>query len=128
MLQDTKWLILAILITLPLGAQDAKPSATPPAPGKLVDITGHKLHINCTGAGSPTVILEAGLGAYSIDWALVQPVVDKQTRVCSYDRAGYAWSDRGPEPRGLHTSVKELHQLLGAAGEKPPYVMVGQSC
>ncbi len=73
------------------------------------------------------MILESGLGGYSIDWGLVQPIVGQQTRVCSYDRAGYAWSEPGPEPRGLHTSVKELHQLLNAASEKPPYIVVGQS-
>ncbi len=121
-----KWLLFAIL-ALPLAAQDANRSAKPPAPGRLVDIGGHKLHINCSGEGSPAVILESGLGGYSIDWGLVQPIVSKQTRVCSYDRTSYAWSEPGPEPRGLHTSVKELHQLLNAAGEKPPYVMVGQS-
>lgn len=125
--RNTKWLVFAIFAALQLAAQDAKLPEKPPAPGKLVDIGGHKLHINCSGEGFPTVILEAGLGGYSIDWGLAQPIVGKQTWVCSYDRAGYAWSERGPEPRGLHTSVKELHQLLNAAGEKPPYVMVGQS-
>jgi pimeloyl-ACP methyl ester carboxylesterase len=127
MLLTAKWLILATFVGLSIGAQAADSPAKPVAPGRLVDIGGHNLHINCSGKGSPTVILEAGLGGYSIDWALVQPRIDKQTRVCSYDRAGYAWSERGPEPRGLHTSVKELHELLNVAGEKPPYVMVGQS-
>jgi pimeloyl-ACP methyl ester carboxylesterase len=96
-------------------------------PGRLVDIGTHRLHIWCVGAGSPTVILESGLGAYSVDWSLVQPALATRTRVCSYDRASYAWSDRGPEPRGLGTSVRELHGLLRAAGVPPPFVLVGQS-
>src|SRR5437588_4166775 len=63
-----------------------------PPPGKLVDIGGRRLHINCTGQGSPAVILDAGLGEHSLYWFLVQPEVAKFTRVCSYDRAGLGWS------------------------------------
>lgn len=103
-------------------------SAVPAMPGRLVAVeAGHRLHLWCTGEGAPTVILEAGLGAYSVNWGLVQPGVAAATRVCSYDRAGYAWSDKGPEPRGLRTSTAELHQLLQRAGVRPPYVLVGQS-
>jgi hypothetical protein len=65
-------------------------------PGRRIDIGGRKLHLNCSGRGSPTVILVAGGNAFSIDWALVQPRVAANTRVCSYDRAGLAWSDSGP--------------------------------
>lgn len=105
-----------------------KTSQAPAMPGNLVAVErGHRLHLWCTGAGAPTVILEAGLGAYAVNWGLVQPSVARKTRVCSYDRAGYAWSDKGPEPRGLGTSVAELHQLLQRADVKPPYILVGQS-
>jgi pimeloyl-ACP methyl ester carboxylesterase len=108
-------------------AQAAR-SPRPAMPGRLVAIdAGHRLHLWCTGEGAPTVVLESGLGAYSVDWGLVQPAVAAKTRVCSYDRAGYAWSDRGPEPRGLATSATELHQLLRRAGIAPPFVLVGQS-
>ncbi len=107
--------------------QDKRPPSVPPMPGRLVNIGTHRLHLWCVGSGSPAVILEAGLGAYSIDWSLVQPALARRTRVCSYDRAGYAWSDRGPEPRGLGTSVNELHALLRAAGVSPPFILVGQS-
>src|SRR6266540_5205750 len=62
-------------------------------PGRLVDIGGRKLHLNCTGNGSPTVILEAGASSFAIDWALVQPEIARTNRVCSYDRAGMGWSD-----------------------------------
>jgi pimeloyl-ACP methyl ester carboxylesterase len=81
-------------------------------PGKLVDIGGYRLHINCTGTGSPTVILDAGLGGTSLDWSKIQPAVARFTRVCSYDRAGYGWSDTGPGPRTSQQIVKELHLLL----------------
>ncbi|RPJ49774.1 MAG: hypothetical protein EHM21_06320, partial [Chloroflexi bacterium] len=77
-------------------AADAK--AYPP-PGQRVDVGGHRLHIHCTGAGSPTVVIDAGLGDWSTGWGFVQPEVAKTTRVCTYDRAGWAWSDPGPLPR-----------------------------
>jgi pimeloyl-ACP methyl ester carboxylesterase len=100
---------------------------TYPAPGEMVDVGTHSLHINCVGQGSPTVILESGLGTMSADWANVQPQVAKATRVCSYDRAGTGWSERGPEPRDPKQIAHELHTLLGNAGIDDPYVLVGQS-
>jgi pimeloyl-ACP methyl ester carboxylesterase len=112
-----------------LGSGQTATTSPPPAmPGRLVAIeAGHRLHLWCRGEGAPTVILEAGLGAHSVDWSLVHPVIAAKTRVCAYDRAGYAWSDKGPEPRGLGTSARELHQLLERAAVRPPYVLVGQS-
>jgi pimeloyl-ACP methyl ester carboxylesterase len=98
-----------------------------PAPGKLVDIGGYRLHINCTGTGSPTVILDAGLGGTSLDWSKVQPAVARFTRVCSYDRAGYGWSESGPGPRTSQQIVRELHLLLAHAQITGPYVLVGHS-
>lgn len=71
----------------------------PEAPGELVDAGGVKLHINCAGIGSPTVVLEAGFPGSSLDWSLVQPAVAQFTRVCSYDRAGFGWSQQGQLPR-----------------------------
>jgi pimeloyl-ACP methyl ester carboxylesterase len=98
-----------------------------PAPGKLVEIGGYRLHLNCTGTGSPTVILDAGLGGTSLDWSKVQPGVARFTRVCSYDRAGYGWSESGPGPRTSQQIVKELHLLLAHAQINGPYVLVGHS-
>lgn len=95
--------------------------------GKLVDIGGYKLNIDCTGTGSPLVVLESGVEASSQGWRAVQPGIAKFTRVCSYDRAGYGWSDPGPMPRKLSQIVQELHTLLQNAGEKPPYLFVGHS-
>ena len=98
-----------------------------PAPGQLVDVGGYMMHINCTGQGSPTVILDAGWAEFSVAWAQVQPEVAKSTRVCSYDRAGYGWSEPSPDPRTANTEVEELHTLLVNADVQGPYVLVGHS-
>jgi len=98
-----------------------------PPPGRLIDIGGFRLHLYCTGKGGPAVILEAGAGDFSFDWARVQPEIARFTRVCSYDRAGSAWSEPGPAPRTMHQEVFELHMLLRKAGVRPPYVLVGHS-
>jgi pimeloyl-ACP methyl ester carboxylesterase len=98
-----------------------------PAPGQRVDIGGYSLHLYCTGEGSPTVILEAGFGAWSTDWATAQPGLSKVTRTCSYDRAGLGWSDAGPEPRDPEHIAIELHTLLVNAGIEGPYVLAGHS-
>lgn len=97
------------------------------APGQLVDVGGHRLHIHCSGQGSPTVVLDTGLGMPSTSWVLVQPVVAQWTRVCAYDRAGYGFSDPGPTPRTSQRIVEELHTLLDRAGERAPYVLAGHS-
>lgn len=107
-------------------------SISPPisAPGRLVDLGGWRVHLNCTGGArpsQPTVILEAGAGAFSVDWSLLQPAVAHFARVCSYDRAGLGWSDSGPHPRTLRQIVWELHALLEKADVRPPYVLVGHS-
>lgn len=98
-----------------------------PQEGKSVNVGGFNLNLNCTGQGSPIVILEAGLGVPAISWRAVQSEITGFTRVCSYDRAGYDWSDPGPMPRTSARSAAELHTLLRDAGEKPPFVLVGHS-
>jgi pimeloyl-ACP methyl ester carboxylesterase len=85
------------------------------------------LNLDCSGQGSPTVILDTGLGVPAVGWKFVQPEVAKFARVCSYDRAGYGWSTAGPLPRTSGEIVKELHALLAASGEKGPYVLVAHS-
>ena len=107
------------------------------APGKLVEVSGigsgkdaakpHKMHLYCTGQGSPTVILEAGVPEWSLHWRPVQEGVARYTRVCSYDRAGYGWSEPGPKPRSAEQIVGELHALLAGAGEKGPFVLAAHS-
>ena len=83
-----------------------------PAPGRLVDVGGRLMHLNCTGQGHPTVILEAGLNDFSVIWTAVQREVATFARVCSYDRAGFGWSEPSPQPRTGRTMAHELHTLL----------------
>ncbi len=97
------------------------------APGMFSPVGRHRLHYRCEGAGSPAVVLEAGIAASSVTWSRVQPVIARETRVCSYDRAGLAWSDRAATPRSMPALVGELRQLLQHAGVSPPYVLVGHS-
>jgi pimeloyl-ACP methyl ester carboxylesterase len=118
-------LFLLISVTA-VGQQKDKRPAYPP-PGRLLDVGGFRLHLNCTGQNGPAVVLIAGGGDFSFDWGLVQPDVSRFTRVCSYDRAGLAWSDPGPTPRTMRQEASELHTLLKAARVKAPYVLVGHS-
>lgn len=108
-------------------AQKGEKAGAPPVVGRMVDLGGYRLHIDCTGKGQPTIVLSAGGGAFSTDWALVQAKVASYKRVCSYDRSGAAWSDLGPKPRTMDQEAFDLHRLLAAAGEHGPYVVVGQS-
>ena len=100
-----------------------------PAPGEMIDVGGHKLHIYCVGPhnAKPAVILEAGGGAFSKDWTAVQSLLAERVRTCAYDRAGLGWSDPGPAPRTLAQEVFELHALLKSANISGPLVLVGQS-
>src|ERR687893_1626294 len=92
------WLIVALLALAVVGAiyqavaTERAERAYPP-PGEMVDVGGHSLHINCVGQGSPTVVLDAGLGNFSAQWVRVQREVSGTTRVCAYDRAGMGWSE-----------------------------------
>ena len=105
----------------------ASASGTESPPGRLVDIGSHRLHIHCTGVESPSVVFESGLGGTYLDWARVQPEVSRFARACSYDRAGYGWSEPGPEPRDARRIARELDALLARARIPPPYVLVGHS-
>ena len=98
-----------------------------PMPGELVNVGATKMHIYCTGQGSPTVILDSGLGDSYASWRAVQPDIAKFTRVCSYDRSGLGYSDPSPRPRTSTVMAEELHTLLQAASITPPYVLVGHS-
>jgi pimeloyl-ACP methyl ester carboxylesterase len=104
------------------------PASHDPRPvGRLIDLGGHRLHMNCTGRGRPTVVIETGLGDFSFDWILVQRRLESTLRVCTCDRAGYAWSDPGPQPRTFDQLNLELHDALARAGERGPFVLVGHS-
>jgi pimeloyl-ACP methyl ester carboxylesterase len=121
-------LLLLILTALALQAlTTARTKRRYPPPGELVDVGGYNLHLQDTGSGTPTVVLEAGMGAGVLSWALVEPEVAKFARVISYDRAGLGWSDRGPANRTSKQMVQELNKLLNQAGIPGPYVLVGAS-
>lgn len=98
-----------------------------PMPGHLVNVSGKKMHIDCTGEGSPAVILESGLGDPYVSWRKVQPQIANLARVCSYDRAGLGYSDSTSEPRTSDAMARQLHALLQTAQIAPPYVLVGHS-
>jgi pimeloyl-ACP methyl ester carboxylesterase len=99
----------------------------PDAPGRLVDIGGYRLHLDCRGEGGPTAIFEGGTGEAGLSWTLVHPQVAGFTRACVYDRAGLGWSEPSPKPRTANVMVEELRALLDASQVKPPFVLVAQS-
>lgn len=130
-----KWLggfVAAFALIIAMGAiyehfaESHDLQANPP-PGRLVDIGGYRLHLHCTGSGSPIVVIDSGLGDFSPVWGWVQPEVAKTTRICTYDRAGMGWSERSSEPRTARQFAKELRALLANANEHGPYVLVGHS-
>ncbi len=127
------WAIIGLLLLVVAAAtsfqaiENRADARRSPEVGRLVDVGGFRLKLNCSGNGSPTVILEGGLGDPSVGWRRVQPEIAKFARVCSYDRAGYGGSDAGPMPHTSSQIATELHALLENAGEKPPYVLVGHS-
>jgi pimeloyl-ACP methyl ester carboxylesterase len=98
-----------------------------PAPGQRVNVDGLMYHLNCLGTGSPTVILEAGLGESSLSWSPIQAEIAKATRVCAYDRAGLGWSDGTSQQMSSKQVAVSLHELLQAANITAPYLVVGHS-
>ncbi|MBW4438457.1 MAG: alpha/beta hydrolase [Pleurocapsa minor GSE-CHR-MK-17-07R] len=123
------FVLVAVIVagTLVESAAEASDIQAYPPLGQMVDIGGYRLHITCTGSGSPTVVIDAGLGAWSLEWGEVQAGVASSTRVCTYDRAGMGYSEAGPLPRSAEQIAIELHTLLERANIAGPYVMVGHS-
>jgi pimeloyl-ACP methyl ester carboxylesterase len=119
--------LLAIAGFLYENITEARDRRFNPMRGQLVKVGDRKMHIDCSGQGSPTVILDAGLGDTYVSWRKVQPEIAKISRVCSYDRAGLGYSDSSSGPRTSRVFAQELHALLQAAGIAPPYVLVGHS-
>jgi len=95
--------------------------------GQLVNVDGRKMHIHCTGEGTPIVILDSGLGDTYLSWRKVQPEIANFAQVCSYDRAGLGYSDPSSQVRTSQAIAQELHALLQAAHVQPPYILVGHS-
>jgi len=126
------WLVVALLVLAFVGAiyqgiAAWRAERAHPPPGKMVEVGDHRMHINCVGQGSPTVVLDAALGTMSASWVRVQREVSGTTRVCAYDRSGMGWSESGPDPRDAKQVTGELHALLEGAGIDGPYVLVGHS-
>jgi pimeloyl-ACP methyl ester carboxylesterase len=123
--------VFAVLVLSAVGgmyetSREAADRGTYAVPGRLIDVGGHKLHINCVGTGSPTVVLEPGLGEPSTAMAWITPAVAATTRVCVYDRAGRGWSESTGPRDGVQTAA-DLHVLLQRAGEHGPFVLAGHS-
>src|SRR4051794_13605092 len=130
-----RWLITPVLVVLAAAAVGAavedvtvqQEQRSFPAPGTRYDVGGHRLHLDCRGEGSPTVVLFNGLGEISASWARITDQVSATTRVCAYDRAGQGWSDDVATAQDGVAAAADLHALLDEAGESGPYVLAGHS-
>jgi pimeloyl-ACP methyl ester carboxylesterase len=122
-------LCVLVLLALPLWnlSAAALQHARNPVPGEFYSVSGRQMHMSCSGAGSPTVVIEAGASATWLAWQGVQAQLSKSTRVCTYDRAGHGWSEPRPGPRDAETIVRELHTLLDQAGVQRPLILAGHS-
>jgi pimeloyl-ACP methyl ester carboxylesterase len=98
-----------------------------PMPGQLIDVGGHRLHLRCTGAGTPTVVLEPGAGEMSSNLGWIAPAVARNTRVCVYDRAGRGWSEPASTAQDGAQIATDLHTLLQRGHVPGPYVLAGHS-
>jgi pimeloyl-ACP methyl ester carboxylesterase len=98
-----------------------------PMAGALYDVGGHRLHLDCRGTGTPTVVLENGLNEITPLWSAIISRVSRTTRVCAYDRSGQGWSDDVNHPQDGVAVATDLHTLLSRAGERGPYVLAGHS-
>jgi pimeloyl-ACP methyl ester carboxylesterase len=130
-----RWMLLPVVAVLGLAAlgttyenfAERSDRGTFPAPGESYQVNGNRMHLDCHGHGSPTVVLSNSLGGISASWARITAPVAATTRVCAYDRPGQGWSDEAASPRDGVQSAEDLHTLLAAAGEHGPFVLVGHS-
>ena len=133
--RSARWLlypVLAVLMVASVGGgyetvRESLDARAYPMPGQLVDLGGHRLHLHCTGSGSPTVVLEPGHGGASSDLAWIAPAVARDSRVCVYDRAGRGWSDAADGPQDAAQIAADLHTLLERAHVPGPFVLAGHS-
>src|SRR5690606_13621566 len=132
MFRIVQWLsmLFLALLVFPAAAQSSDPitiQPPPPPPGDMVDVGGYNLHIYCTGEGSPTVILEPGFAKLSLNMRGLQEQIASTARVCTYDHAGFGWSEAGTFPRTAEQLTAELETLLQNVDINPPYVLVAHS-
>jgi len=129
------WLLYPVLGVLGLAAlgggygtvREALDKEVVPVSGRMMDVGGHRLYVNCIGSGRPTVVLEAGLWQTSTYWGPIATAVATETRVCMYDRAGRGQSEPAPGPQDGIAIAEDLHALLAGAQESGPYLLVGHS-
>jgi len=130
-----RWLLTPVLVVLAAASAGAmtqdlsvlRDHDAYPAPGRSYSVGDHRLHLECRGHGSPTVVLFNGLGEISASWDRISEQVDDTTRVCAYDRAGQGWSDDVDSPQDGVAAAHDLHALLAEAGEQGPVVLAGHS-
>jgi pimeloyl-ACP methyl ester carboxylesterase len=133
--RSRRWLVYPVLAVLALASvgggyqtvRSATDTSTGAMAGRLIDVGGHRLHLSCTGSGSPTVVLEPGAGGTSSTLDLITPAVARDTRVCVYDRAGRGWSDPADTRQDAAQIATDLHTLLHRAHVPGPYVLAGHS-
>src|SRR5215213_7811741 len=133
--RGARWLLYPVLAMLMVAAvgggyetvRESLDARIYPMPGQLVDVGGHRMHLHCTGTGSPTVVLEPGQGGASSDSGWVASAVARDSTVCVYDRAGRGWSDGANGPQDAAQIAADLHTLLERAQVPAPYVLAGHS-
>jgi pimeloyl-ACP methyl ester carboxylesterase len=130
-----RWLLYPVIAVLALAAVGggyetlgaAADAKAYPMPGQLIDVGGHRLHLSCAGAGTPTVVLEPGAGEMSSNLGWITPAVARDTRVCVYDRAGRGWSEPASTAQDGAQIATDLHTLLQRGHVRGPYVLAGHS-
>jgi pimeloyl-ACP methyl ester carboxylesterase len=130
-----RWLLAPVVAVLGLASLGATyeniaivhDKSSYPAPGRMVEVNGHRMHLDCSGEGSPTTVLFNGMGEVTASWSRITSAVARTGRVCAFDRAGQGWSDDVEHPQDGVTAAKDLNTLLKTAGEQGPYVLVGHS-
>src|SRR5271157_2059601 len=129
--RSAAFVVLAVLAAIAAGvvyerAERREDDKRLPRVGQAVDIGARSLNIYCSGEGGPAVILSAAAPFSGYSWIAAQRKIAKFTQACWYDRAGFGWSDPGPDPRDSTASAQDLHELLRRAGIAPPYILVGE--
>jgi pimeloyl-ACP methyl ester carboxylesterase len=130
-----RWLLYPVIAMLALASigggyetlGEAADAKAYPMPGQLIDVGGHRLHLSCTGAGTPTVVLEPGAGEMSSNLGWITPAVARNTRICVYDRAGRGWSEPADTRQDAAQIATDLHTLLQRGHVPGPYVLAGHS-
>jgi pimeloyl-ACP methyl ester carboxylesterase len=122
------WLVIIVAGLLVIGyAYEHIAGQRNRPPGRMVSVNGHRIHLLCKGITGPTVVIEQGAGELSRFWWPMQDQAAKFARVCTYDRAGYGWSDPAKPGRTITDRAEELRMLLLNAGMEAPYLLVAHS-